>query len=138
MDDKHGRVLIVGAGLAGLALARALRQAGFTPELIDHQPNWNNTGTGMYLPANAVRALRALDLETAVAARAAPIAHQQLRNHHGRLLATIDLQRLWGQVGPCLALPRADLHELRQGRPRADGREGPDPGAPGRPRPGPL
>ena len=31
MDDKHGRILIVGAGLAGLALARALGQAGFTP-----------------------------------------------------------------------------------------------------------
>ncbi len=29
------RILIVGAGLAGLAAARALRQAGFDPEVVD-------------------------------------------------------------------------------------------------------
>jgi FAD-dependent urate hydroxylase len=115
-DHAHYRILIVGAGLAGLALARALSQAGFAPELIEGQASWEVAGTGMYLPANGVRALRALDLEAAVAARAAPIPHRRLLDHRGRLLAHIDLQRLWGEVGPCLALTRADLHEiLREG-----------------------
>jgi FAD-dependent urate hydroxylase len=109
---KHHRILIVGAGLAGLALARALGQAGLTPELIERQAGWDIAGTGMYLPANGVRALRALGLEAAVAARAAPIPHQRLLDHRGRLLADIDLHQLWGDVGPCLALPRADLHQV--------------------------
>jgi FAD-dependent urate hydroxylase len=123
MDDKHGRILIVGAGLAGLALARALRQAGFAPELIERQAGWEDAGTGMYLPANAVRALRVLGLEEAVADRAAPILHQRLLDHRGRLLAEIDLGELWGDVGPCLALPRADLHAvLREGVPVRMGR----------------
>ena len=117
------RILVVGAGLAGLALARALRQAGFAPEVIERADGWDGTGTGMYLPANGVRALRALGLEAAVAARAAPIPRQRLLDHHGRLLADIDLRELWGEVGPCLALPRADLHRvLRDGVPVRMGR----------------
>jgi 2-polyprenyl-6-methoxyphenol hydroxylase-like FAD-dependent oxidoreductase len=117
------RILVVGAGLAGLALARALRQAGFAPEVIERADGWDGTGTGMYLPANGVRALRALGLEAAVAARAAPIPRQRLLDHRGRLLADIDLRELWGEVGPCLALPRADLHRvLRDGVPVRMGR----------------
>src|SRR6266508_3447023 len=112
------RILVVGAGLAGLALARALRQAGFAPEVIERADAWNGAGTGMYLPANGVRALRALGLEAAVAGRAAPIPSQRLLDHRGRLLADIDLRQLWGDVGPCLALPRVDLHQvLREGVP---------------------
>jgi FAD-dependent urate hydroxylase len=117
------RILVVGAGLAGLALARALRRAGFAPEVIERADAWDGAGTGMYLPANGVRALRALGLEAAVAARAAPIPRQRLLDHRGRLLADIDLRALWGDVGPCLALPRADLHEvLREGVPVRLGR----------------
>jgi 2-polyprenyl-6-methoxyphenol hydroxylase-like FAD-dependent oxidoreductase len=113
----HGaRILVVGAGLAGLALARALGRAGFAPELIEREAGWAAAGTGIYLPANGVRALGALGLDEAVAARAAPITHQRLLDHHGRLLAEIDLDGLWGDVGACLALHRADLHQvLRDG-----------------------
>jgi FAD-dependent urate hydroxylase len=90
---KH-RILIVGAGLAGLALARALGQAGLTPELIEREAGWDIAGTGMYLPANGVRALPALGLEDAVTARAAPISHQRLLDHRRHLLADIDLHQL--------------------------------------------
>jgi len=115
---NHYRILIVGAGLAGLSLARALDETGFAPHVIEREAGWGVAGTGMYLPANGVRALRALGLEAAVAGRAASIPHQRLLDHRGRLLADIDLDRLWGDVGPCLALPRTELHQLlREGVP---------------------
>jgi FAD-dependent urate hydroxylase len=120
---NHYRILIVGAGLAGLSLARALRQAGLAPQVIEREPGWGVAGTGMYLPANGVRALRTLGLEGAVAARGTRIPHQRLFDHRGHLLADIDLHQLWGSVGPCLALPRTELHQiLREGVPVQLGR----------------
>jgi FAD-dependent urate hydroxylase len=106
------RILVVGAGIAGLGAARALRQRGFAADIVERDPAWAHTGAGIYLPGNAVRALRALGLESAVAERGSLISHQRLCDHRGRLLADIDLAALWGDVGPCLALHRADLHAV--------------------------
>jgi FAD-dependent urate hydroxylase len=120
---NHYRILIVGAGLAGLSLARALRQVGLAPQVIEREAGWGVAGTGIYLPANGVRALRTLGLEGAVAARGIRIPRQRLLDHRGRLLADIDLHQLWGSVGPCLALPRTELHQiLRDGVPVRLGR----------------
>ena len=78
------RILVVGAGLAGLALARALRQVGSDPEVIDRAAAWEVAGTGIYLPANGARALRALGLERAVADRGAEIGRQRVLDPRGR------------------------------------------------------
>jgi 2-polyprenyl-6-methoxyphenol hydroxylase-like FAD-dependent oxidoreductase len=64
------RVLIVGAGIAGLALARALRQRDITAEVVERATEWQPSGAGLYLPANAVRALGELGVEPALRARA--------------------------------------------------------------------
>jgi 2-polyprenyl-6-methoxyphenol hydroxylase-like FAD-dependent oxidoreductase len=105
------RVLIVGAGIAGLALARALLQRGITADVVERATEWDRSGAGLYLPANAVRALQALDIGSAVRARANPIGRQRLLDHRGRLLASIDVDRLWDGVGGCVAIRRAALHE---------------------------
>jgi 2-polyprenyl-6-methoxyphenol hydroxylase-like FAD-dependent oxidoreductase len=61
------RILIVGAGIAGLGTARALRDRGFSPDVVEREPAFLQTGTGICLPGNTARALRALGLEAAVA-----------------------------------------------------------------------
>lgn len=106
------RILVVGAGIAGLGAARALRQCGFAADVVERDPACAHTGAGIFLPGNAVRALRALGLESAVAERASVIPHQCLCDHRGNLLADIDTAALWGDIGPCLALHRADLHAV--------------------------
>ena len=111
MPDAR-RVLIVGGGIAGLALAPLLARSGVSVELIERAPAWRDAGTGIYLPGNAARALRALGLEARVASRAVEIGHQRFHDHRGSLLFEIDVAELWAGVGPCLALPRAQLHEL--------------------------
>jgi FAD-dependent urate hydroxylase len=110
MDRR--RVLIVGGGVAGLALAPMLARNGVAVEVIEREPAWPTGGTGIYLPGNAARALRALGLEAQVAFRAVEIARQRFCDHRGRLLCEVDVADVWADVGPCLALHRADLHTL--------------------------
>lgn len=106
------RVLIVGAGIAGLALAKSVHQQGFDVEVVERSAGWDQGGAGLFLPANAVRALNRLGVGPALAGYANPIRHQIIRNHRGRLLADLDVDRIWRGVGECLAIRRADLHEL--------------------------
>ena len=110
MDRR--RVLIVGGGIAGLALAPMLARTGVEVEVVERERAWRPAGTGMYLPGNAARALRAFGLEAQVASRAVEIAHQRFYDHHGRLLCEVDVAELWAAVGPCLAVHRAELHAL--------------------------
>jgi FAD-dependent urate hydroxylase len=106
------RILVVGAGVAGLAVARTLTRAGFSAEVVERQSAWDEAGTGIYLPGNAARALRALGLEEAVSERGVVIPRQRVSDDRGRLLVEADLAELWDGVGPCLALHRADLHAV--------------------------
>ncbi len=73
---------------------------------------WQPSGAGLYLPANAVRALGELGVGTELAAHANPIERQRLLDHRGRLLADIDLASLWDGVGGCVAIEREALHAL--------------------------
>jgi 2-polyprenyl-6-methoxyphenol hydroxylase-like FAD-dependent oxidoreductase len=106
------QVLIVGAGIAGLSLGRALLWRGFSVEIVERATAWAVSGAGLYLPGNGVRAIAALGLADALMARAARISHQRILDHRGRLLTEIDLQRVWGHVGPCVGIRRADLHRM--------------------------
>ena len=112
-DNGSGlRILVVGAGIAGLGAARALRQRGFAPDVVERESAWSQSGTGIYLPGNTARALRALGLESTVIERAALIPHQRICDHRGNLLTDIDVATMWRDVGPCVALHRADFHEV--------------------------
>jgi 2-polyprenyl-6-methoxyphenol hydroxylase-like FAD-dependent oxidoreductase len=106
------RVLIVGGGIAGLALARLLARTTSALDVIEREPAWRPAGAGIYLPGNAVRALHALGLQARVAAEAVEIPRQRFCDRRGRLLFEADVAALWADVRPCLALRRATLHEL--------------------------
>ena len=60
------RVVIIGAGLGGLAAANALRQRGFDAQVYERAPNLGEVGAGVQLGPNAVKVLRALGLEEAL------------------------------------------------------------------------
>ncbi|MCR9191267.1 MAG: FAD-dependent monooxygenase [Gammaproteobacteria bacterium] len=59
-------ILISGAGIAGLSIARQLKKHGVAYTLIEKKPNLDMAGISIALPANAVRALRYMGFSEAV------------------------------------------------------------------------
>lgn len=107
-----GRVLVVGGGIAGLATARTMLQKGVECDVVERAAAWTRAGTGMYLPANSVRALDRLGLRARVVDRGNEITRQQFLDQHGRLLLDVDLPAFWGTTDQCVALGRRELHEV--------------------------
>jgi len=84
------RVLVVGAGVAGLATARALRGADFEVTVVERRPGAPLPGLGLNLPGNAVRALDALGVAEQVLAAGIPVTRREYRTARGRLLFAVD------------------------------------------------
>ena len=106
------RVLIVGAGMAGLSLASALRQRGVTADVVERRHGAAAAGAGLYLVGAGTRALAALGLADAACRGGFVNRTQTLRNHRGARLAEIDVAAYWSRCGPCLGIERALLHSL--------------------------
>ena len=112
MPGSTLRILVVGAGTAGLAAARALRLAGFRPDVVEELPASTVPGAGIYLPGNAARALRALGLDAPLRPLGEQITHHLFLDAKGRELCDLDVAALWAGVGESRALPRADLQRV--------------------------
>ena len=66
---QTGRVLIVGAGIAGISAAITLRRNGFAVDLIDINPEWKVAGAGLTITGSTLRAFRQLGVYDEVAAQ---------------------------------------------------------------------
>jgi 2-polyprenyl-6-methoxyphenol hydroxylase-like FAD-dependent oxidoreductase len=106
------RVLIVGGGIAGLSLAKALEQRDIAADLVERQRGEPAGGAGLYLPGNAARALDHLGLLTEVAAKAVPVKVQRILDWRGKPLSVTHTEEVWHDCGPCLSLPRNALHTI--------------------------
>jgi 2-polyprenyl-6-methoxyphenol hydroxylase-like FAD-dependent oxidoreductase len=66
---QTGRVLIVGAGIAGMAATITLRRNGIAVDLIDIDPEWKVAGAGLTITGPTLRAFRQLGVYDEVAAQ---------------------------------------------------------------------
>ena len=136
------RLLVVGGGIAGFGLARALSLRGVSSTLVERLPTPPVSGLGLNLPGNAVRALAALGLADEVVDRGMRIWRREYRNKAGRLLFAVDEKAFWATVGPSVCVRRGDLLDvLRASTPEVIPRWGTPPGprrAGGRGRAGPA
>ncbi len=106
-------VAIVGAGIAGLVLAAALRRAGIDFHVYEQASRLSEVGAGVQLAPNATRVLHRLGLGDRLRAVAvAPQAIEMRRWDDGTLLQRTPLGDMClGRFGaPYYTLHRADLH----------------------------
>jgi len=106
------RILIVGGGIAGLTLITALHRQGFRAELVEQSPTWHTIGAGILLHANGVRILRTLGMSADVEQAGTSLRNWSFCDQQGELLCEIDLQALWGEVGPSIGIARTRLQQV--------------------------
>ena len=75
------RILIVGGGIAGFAMIRALARRGIAATVVERLSGPPDAGLGLNLPGNAVRALQALGVGDELRERSVPILRREYRTH---------------------------------------------------------
>lgn len=133
--SARGRVLIAGAGIAGLATGIALRQAGFDVTVFERADDpLAAAGSALGLHPTAVLALRSLGLDGPVVEAGAEVHRWELLDWRGERIGGWPQTKVSEAFGaPSITLPRARLHralhaafpagELRRGSTAAGYRE---------------
>ncbi|MCV2891687.1 FAD-dependent oxidoreductase [Lentibacter sp. XHP0401] len=117
---KGLKILIVGAGIGGLALARVLALRGADVTVLEQAPEIAEVGAGLQISPNGLAVLRALGLAGALEASGAVLADTvQLKDYRGAGVLKLDLTQLSPQK--YYFVHRADLIELLAEGARAAG-----------------
>ncbi|WP_299441634.1 FAD-dependent monooxygenase [uncultured Aquimarina sp.] len=106
------KILIVGGGIAGLTLLRLLQNKGHHIQLIEKQPAWQISGTGLYMPSNGVVALDKIGLGDIVRQKGFIVSSRHIMNAKGTMILDLDLEKIWNRKKPCLGINRKTLHNI--------------------------
>lgn len=102
-------ITVLGAGIAGLAVATALAQRGARVQILEQAPEIREVGAGLQISPNGFRVLAALGLGTAAQAQSqATQAVELLDGETGQRVTRIAMDR-FGAEGQFRLFHRADL-----------------------------
>jgi 2-polyprenyl-6-methoxyphenol hydroxylase-like FAD-dependent oxidoreductase len=114
-DAATKRVIVIGAGIGGLATAIAVRRAGFEPAVFERADELRKVslGGGLHIWPNAIKAFRQLDLGDAVQGIGAEVERSHFRTWRGQLLADLPVGDSSRKVGAVtVGVSRGELHKL--------------------------
>ena len=125
MAVEGREVIVIGAGIAGLAAAAVLAGQGARVRVLEQAPALREVGAGLQIGPNGVAVLQALGLGPRGAAAASVPRAVELRDRRGGLVARVPLGgAIEGRHGrPYWQLHRADLLALLEEAAREAGAE---------------
>lgn len=89
-------LLIVGGGIAGSALGRALQRKELPFRIIERRRTSADAGLAVNLPGNAIQALSALGLREQIEKFGHPLRRREYRTAGDKLLFQVDEDAFWG------------------------------------------
>ncbi len=105
-------ILIVGAGLAGLALYRTLDKQKFDIQIIEKRSDRHSIGFGVYLLPPGIKALQQLSMSASeIQALGKPYQEFQKRDQKGLLKDSVDYRPLISDFGPFLQVSREKIYQ---------------------------
>jgi 2-polyprenyl-6-methoxyphenol hydroxylase-like FAD-dependent oxidoreductase len=105
------RVIIVGAGIGGMALAAALQRLDIPVLVLERAARLGEVGAGLAVLPNAVRALAAIGVSRKLYADAGPFRRFRICNQRGEELTEIDFEAAFRRAGgEGYVMHRAALH----------------------------
>ncbi|GLY16770.1 monooxygenase [Kineosporia sp. NBRC 101677] len=111
-------VVVVGAGIAGLALVRALHRREVPAVALERREQLPSSGLAINIPGNGMTALSHLGLTDVLGETGAPIQRREYRDSRGKLLYAVDEAAFWSGRVPSRILGRPELlHALAQDLP---------------------
>ncbi len=106
------RVLISGAGIAGLSLARSLEKLHIEHVILEKRSTSSHSGSGIALPFNAIQALRKLGLRENVLEDAHQVNEVVYTKNNGSVIARANLLDPPLNQDKFVAMHRSKLHEI--------------------------
>src|SRR5262245_40722915 len=113
LPAANTKVFIVGAGIGGLVLARALEKERIDAVVFERASAFAPIGAGLLVQAGAMVALKRLGLDEAVHAAGRDVLLGVGLTSTGKALQATDMGFLKDEVGAgVVAIHRARLHEI--------------------------
>lgn len=104
--------MIVGAGIAGLALAAYLRERGIRPVVIEKTPEWKTIGYVLGLYPDGMRILEGIGAAGQLKQKGKRVPAIVVRDEAGKKLFRFSLLNLEKRFGPVVEAERDTIHRI--------------------------
>jgi 2-polyprenyl-6-methoxyphenol hydroxylase-like FAD-dependent oxidoreductase len=108
--EKNTKILIVGAGIAGLALGIRLKQLGYEPLIIDKCRKWRMKGYSLSLWPNGLKILDSFGIGDKVRSEGRIFARTQIFDKKGNILDDVSFDDFNLKYRGPYQVYRVDLH----------------------------
>ncbi len=109
--NNQKKVLIIGGGIGGPALATFLARQGNSVTLVEKSFEWKNIGFGVTIWGIGRKVLRKLGIEEQLADAGQPVKFVRLISGDESLIIELDFKKFAAFGGEAIIVPRSKLHE---------------------------